>query len=242
MSEWEKAQSGKLYDAGEATLAAARARCKDLCWQLNNTRPSDVGSLSGLLAQIVLGESAGRADDNSGALGDSTVVGASDAAKDSATPKTLAASGLTEVATRCELVGVGGIDGSAEVTAPFWCDYGINIHLGKNFYCNHNTVMLDAAPIRFGRNVFVGPNCCFTTAGHPVEAGPRAEGLEYARPITVGDDVWIGAGVTVCPGVTIGSDVVIGAGSVVTHDIPSHVVAVGVPCKPIRGTNTAREV
>lgn len=224
MSEWEKAQRGELYDACEAALVAARARCKDLCWQFNNTRPSDVAGLSELLKRIVLGDSAGETAEGSG------------------TDRSSAAPAPSVAASRCELVGVGGIDGSAEVTAPFWCDYGINIHLGKNFYCNHNTVMLDAAPIRFGRNVFVGPNCCFTTAGHPVEAGPRAEGLEYARPITVGDDVWIGAGVTVCPGVTIGSDVVIGAGSVVTHDIPSHVVAVGVPCKPIHGTNAAREV
>jgi acetyltransferase-like isoleucine patch superfamily enzyme len=86
----------------------------------------------------------------------------------------------------------------------------------------------------FGDNVLVGPNCCFTTSGHPIDASTRRQNLEYALPITVGSDVWFGAGVIVCPGVTIGSDVVIGAGSVVTHDIPSHVVAVGVPCKPIR--------
>ena len=129
---------------------------------------------------------------------------------------------------------VGEMDETAVVMGPLQCDYGSNIHLGPRFFANYNTVMLDAAPIVFGDNVLVGPNCCFTTSGHPIDASTRRQNLEYALPITVGSDVWFGAGVTVCPGVTIGSDVVIGAGSVVTHDIPSHVVAVGVPCKPMR--------
>jgi maltose O-acetyltransferase len=129
---------------------------------------------------------------------------------------------------------VGETDGTATVIAPLHCDYGKNVHLGHRFFANYDTVFLDAAPIVFGDNVLVGPNCCFTTSGHPVEASVRREGLQYASPITVGDDVWFGAGVTVCPGVSIGSDVVIGAGSVVVRDIPSHVVAVGVPCTPIR--------
>jgi maltose O-acetyltransferase len=129
---------------------------------------------------------------------------------------------------------VGEMDETVVVMGPLQCDYGSNIHLGHRFFANYNTVMLDAAPIVFGDNVLVGPNCCFTTSGHPIDASTRRQNLEYALPITVGSDVWFGAGVTVCPGVTIGSDVVIGAGSVVTHDIPSHVVAVGVPCKPMR--------
>lgn len=136
---------------------------------------------------------------------------------------------------------VGSMEGAAEVVAPFWCDYGANISLGDNFYCNHGMVALDAAPIRIGRNVFVGPGCRLCTSGHPEDAGLRAQGLEYALPIAIGNDVWIGANVTVCPGVTIGSDVVIGAGSVVSRDIPSHVVAVGVPCRPVRPVDGKRD-
>jgi galactoside O-acetyltransferase len=120
------------------------------------------------------------------------------------------------------------------VEPPFWCDYGYNIEFGENFYSNHNLVVLDAAPVSFGDNVFVAPNCCFTTAGHPLDVEQRNRGLEYARPITVGNNVWIGAGVTVLPGVTIGDNVTIGAGSVVNRDIPSGCVAAGVPCKVIR--------
>lgn len=120
------------------------------------------------------------------------------------------------------------------LTAPFWCDYGYNITLGENFYANHNLVILDGAKVTFGDNVFIGPDCGFHTAGHPVDFERRNQGLEYAYPITVGDNVWIGAGVQVMPGVTIGSNVVIGGGSVVVKDIPSNCVAVGNPCKVIR--------
>ena len=95
-------------------------------------------------------------------------------------------------------------------------------------------MILDAAPVIFGRNVFVAPNCCFTTAGHPLDVEQRNKGLEYARPIKVGDNVWIGAGVTVLPGVTIGDNVTIGAGSVVNRDIPANTVAAGVPCRVIK--------
>ena len=118
--------------------------------------------------------------------------------------------------------------------APFWCDYGYNIEIGENFFANHNTVILDGGGVTFGDNVFIAPNCGFYTAGHPIGFERRNQGLEYAYPITVGDNVWIGAGVQVLPGVTIGSDVVIGAGSVVTRDIPSHSVAVGNPCRVLR--------
>lgn len=120
------------------------------------------------------------------------------------------------------------------ITAPFWCDYGYNIEIGECFYTNHNCVILDGARVTFGDYVFIAPNCTFSTAGHPIDAPQRDEGLEYAYPITVGDHVWFGAGVTVLPGVTIGSNTVIGAGSVVNRDIPSGVVAVGNPCRVLR--------
>lgn len=125
------------------------------------------------------------------------------------------------------------------ITAPFWCDYGYNIELGENFYANHNLVILDGGKVTFGDNVFVAPNCGFYTAGHPIDSQRRNQGLEYAYPITVGSNVWIGAGVQVMPGVSIGSNVVIGGGSVVVRDIPDNSVAVGNPCKVIRAITEA---
>jgi len=129
---------------------------------------------------------------------------------------------------------LGSIKGSFLILPPFWCDYGFNIAIGDRFFANHNTVILDCAPVSFGDNVFIGPDCGFHTAGHPIDADRRNRGLEYALPITVGSDVWIGAGVRVLPGVKIGSNVVIGAGSVVTKDIPSNCVAFGNPCRVVR--------
>ncbi len=129
---------------------------------------------------------------------------------------------------------LGKTEGSFYIIAPFWCDYGYNIEIGENFFANHNTIILDAAKVKFGNNVFVAPNCGFYTAGHPIDYERRNKGLEYAYPITIGDNVWIGAGVHVMPGVTIGNNVVIGGGSIVVKDIPNDSVAVGNPCKVIR--------
>lgn len=120
------------------------------------------------------------------------------------------------------------------IEQPFYCDYGYNISVGSNFYANFNLVILDAAPVRFGDNVFIAPNCGFYTSGHPIDVAERNKGLEYARPITVGNNVWFGAGVSVLPGVTIGDNCVIGAGSVVNRDVPANTVAAGNPCKVIK--------
>ncbi|MCM1003950.1 MAG: sugar O-acetyltransferase [Candidatus Gastranaerophilales bacterium] len=131
-----------------------------------------------------------------------------------------------------ELLGKTGE--AFQIEPNFFCDYGYNIELGENFYSNHNLVILDCAPVTFGDNVFIGPNCGFYTAEHPLDAETRNSGLEYAKPIKVGNNVWFGGGVTVVSGVTIGDNVVIGAGSVVVKDIPSNVVAVGNPCKVLK--------
>lgn len=123
---------------------------------------------------------------------------------------------------------------SVIVTAPFWCDYGYNITVGEYFYSNHNLVINDGAGVTFGDNVFIAPNCCFTTAEHAIDPEMRKEGVEIAKPITVGNNVWIGAGSTILAGVTIGDNTVVGAGSVVTKSLPANVVAVGVPCRVLR--------
>ena len=121
------------------------------------------------------------------------------------------------------------------IEQSFYCDYGYNIEIGENFYSNHNLVILDCAKVKFGNNVFIGPNCGFYTAEHPLDTKLRSEGLEYAKPINIGDNVWFGGGVTVLGGVNIGDNVVIGAGSVVVKDIPSNTVAVGNPCRVVKG-------
>ena len=171
-----------LYDANyDKELINDRIAAKELCFEYNSIRPSDIEKQKELLTRLL-----GKTRENF-----------------------------------C-------------ITAPFWCDYGYNIEIGENFYANHNLVILDGAKVTFGNNVFIAPNCGFHTAGHPIDAERRNKGLEYAYPISVGNDVWIGAGVQVMPGVTIGSNVVIGGGSVVVKDIPDNSVAVGNPCKVIR--------
>ena len=123
---------------------------------------------------------------------------------------------------------------NCKIEPNFYCDYGYNIEIGENFYSNVNCVILDGAKVKFGDNVFVAPNCGFYTAGHPLDVKQRTAGLEYAKPITIGNNVWIGAQVCVMPGVTIGDNCVIGGGSVVTKDIPANSLAYGNPCRVIR--------
>ena len=116
----------------------------------------------------------------------------------------------------------------------FFCDYGFNIYAGKNFYINHNCVILDCAKVSFGDNVFIGPNCGFYTAEHPLDVKTRNEFLEYAKPITIGNNVWIGGSVSILSGVTVGDNVVIGAGANVVSNVPDNVVVVGNPAKIIK--------
>lgn len=182
MTEKEKMKKQMLYDANyDKQLIKEREYSKDLCFDFNNTRPSDTEKQQEILKKLI-----GKTKD------------------------------------------------SFCITSPFWCDYGYNIEFGENFYANHNLVILDGAKVTFGDNVFIAPNCGFHTAGHPIDFERRNQGLEYAYPITVGDNVWIGAGVNVLPGVKIGNNVVIGSGSVVTKNIPDDSVAVGNPCRVIR--------
>ncbi|MDE6211762.1 MAG: sugar O-acetyltransferase [Clostridia bacterium] len=131
---------------------------------------------------------------------------------------------------------LGNMGKEVMITPPFWCDYGYNISVGDYFYSNHNMIVTDGARVSFGDNVFVAPNCCFTTAEHAIDPQQRKAGIEIAKPITIGNNVWIGAGSTILAGVTIGDNSVIGAGSVVTKSIPANVIAVGVPC------NVKREI
>jgi Acetyltransferase (isoleucine patch superfamily) len=182
VTEREKMLEGLLYNANhDKEIIKEREKAKDLCYEYNQLRPSDLEKQKAIISMLL-----------------------------------------------------GKIGEGFYITAPFYCDYGYNIEIGNNFYTNHNCVILDCAKVTFGENVFIAPNCCFSTAGHPLDSEQRNAGLEFAYPIKVGNNVWFGAGVIVLPGVTIGDDVVIGAGSIVTKDIPSGVIAVGNPCKVIR--------
>lgn len=182
MTEQEKMEKGLLYNANyDKTLLHAREKCKDLCFEYNQIKPSLMEQQRTLIKKLL------------GKTGEYFCI-----------------------------------------TAPFWCDYGYNIEIGESFYANHNCVILDGAKVKFGDNIFIAPNCTFSTAGHPLDSERRNLGLEYAYPITVGSNVWFGANVTVLPGVTIGSNTVIGAGSVVNRNIPSGVIAVGNPCRVLR--------
>ena len=120
------------------------------------------------------------------------------------------------------------------VNAPFWCDYGYNTSVGDYFFANRYCQILDGGKVTFGNHVFIAPNCLFTTAEHALDAQQRNAGLEVALSISIGNNVWIGAGTIVLGGVSIGDNTVIGAGSVVTKSIPSNVIAVGVPCHVLR--------
>lgn len=182
MTEKEKLQKGLIYNPNyDEELQNEIKNTQDLCFEYNNTQPSDINKKMEILQKLNI-----------------------------------------KMGKRCT------------IEQDFWCDYGYNIELGENFYSNHNLVILDAAKVSIGNDVFIGPNCSIYTSGHPLNAVERNEGLEYAKPISIGNNVWIGGNVVILPGVKVGNNVVIGAGSVVTKDIPDNCVAVGNPCKVIK--------
>jgi maltose O-acetyltransferase len=136
------------------------------------------------------------------------------------------------VAVLKELIPNAGKD--LWIQPPFFCDYGYNIEAGEKVFFNFNCVVLDVMKVSIGSRTLFGPNVQIYTATHPLNYVERATGLEFAKPVTIGEDVWVGGSVVICPGVTIGNRCVIGAGSVVTKDIPDDVFAAGNPCRVIR--------
>lgn len=128
----------------------------------------------------------------------------------------------------------GKLEDDAVIVPPFYCDKGSQIYIGKHFYANTGLLILDEAKVTIGNDVFIAPRVSIYTAGHPIDADVRRMELEYAKGVTIGNDVWIGGNVVINPGVKIGNNVVIGSGSVVVKDIPDNVIAAGNPCRVIR--------
>lgn len=129
---------------------------------------------------------------------------------------------------------LGTLGEGAHINSPLFVDYGENIHIGARTFVNYNLTALDVAVITIGEDCQIGPNVQLLTPTHPIDPQPRRDKLEAAEPITLGDNVWLGGGVIVCPGVSIGENSVIGAGSVVTKDVPANVVAAGNPARVLR--------
>jgi acetyltransferase-like isoleucine patch superfamily enzyme len=183
-SEKQKMISGKLYKAFGAELLKERQFAKELIFDFNALRPSEIEKRNAIL-RTLLGKTQKR----------------------------------------------------FFVEPSFRCDYGYNIEIGENFYSNYNLIILDCAKVSIGNNVLIAPNVAIYTAGHPIDVEKRNQEFEYAFPVTIGNNVWIGGNTVINPGVTIGDNSVIGSGSVVTKDIPSNVIAVGNPCKVLREIN-----
>lgn len=182
MTEKEKMAQGLWYDANyDQELIDNRIKAMDLCFELNQLKPSQQEERNEKIKQIL-----------------------------------------------------GELPEGLVLLSPFMCDYGKNTHFGKDVFVNINSYFMDGASITVGNHVFIGPSCGFYTANHPLDYVRRNQGLEKALPITIGDNCWFGANVTVLPGVTIGNGCVIGAGSVVSKDIPDHSLVTGVPAKVIK--------
>ena len=129
---------------------------------------------------------------------------------------------------------LGSLGDDSEIRPPFYCDYGSHTHVGARTFVNFGLVALDVATITIGDDVQIGPRVQLLTPTHPIDPEPRRAKWEAAEPIAIGDNVWLGGGVIVCPGVTIGEDTVVGAGAVVTRDLPARVVAMGTPARVVR--------
>lgn len=142
----------------------------------------------------------------------------------------------TEETERIKMLKVifGSTGENIGIEPNFRCDYGYNIHVGENFYANFNCVFLDVCEIRIGDNCMLAPGVHIYTASHPLDPVERTSGKEYGKPVTIGDNAWIGGGAIINPGVTIGDNVVIGSGSVITKDVPDHVVVAGNPATVIK--------
>lgn len=185
MTEFKKMINSKLYQANlDKNLLEFRIKAKDLCFEFNNTKPSDRKKQREIIKKL-------------------------------------------QIKTK----------GDFTIEAPFYCDYGKNIEIGENFFANHYLTILDCNKVKIGDNVFIGPSCTLATAGHPIDKKRRNQGLEYAYPIEIGNNVWLGANVTINPGVKIGDNCVIGSGSLVTKSIEKNSLAYGNPCKVIRKIN-----
>lgn len=120
------------------------------------------------------------------------------------------------------------------INQPFRCDYGCNVFIGEDFFANFNLTILDEAPVTIGDHAFIGPNVSIYTACHPLDPAERNMGDQWAMPVTIGNNVWIGGGATILPGVNVGDNAVVGAGAVVSHDVPSGCVVAGNPARVIK--------
>lgn len=134
---------------------------------------------------------------------------------------------------------LGRVGAAPYMEPPFRCDYGCNIRIGNAFYCNFDCLFLDSAPIEIGDHVMLGPGVHIYTPCHPLQRDDRKSGAEYAKPVVIGNDVWIGGRAVICPGVTIGDGAVVGAGAVVTKDVPKDCVVAGNPAVVIRSIDQA---
>ncbi|MED5017405.1 sugar O-acetyltransferase [Paenibacillus chibensis] len=181
LTEKEKMLQGKPYKAFGEELLGERQHAKELVFDFNRLRPSEIDERNELIRQLL-----------------------------------------------------GKTGKNFFIEPPFRCDYGYNIEIGENFYSNYNCIIVDCSRVSIGSNVLFGPNVSLFAAGHPLHHELRNQEIEYAFPITIGNNVWIGGNTVVNPGVTIGDNTVIGSGSVVTKDIPANVVAVGNPCRVLR--------
>lgn len=181
MTTREKMKQGKIYTDMCEGLPEERLRCKELVYDFNNTRPSDVDKRAEIMRQLF-----------------------------------------------------GSVGKDAWIEPPIRLAYGSHIHIGDSFYANFNLVIVDDVDVSIGNHVIIAPNVMISTTGHPVDPDLRRPANLFSFPVTIEDDVWIGAGAIILPGITIGKNSVIGAGSVVTKNIPANVVAVGNPCRVLR--------